>query len=65
MFFKLDLPKHQPRDNPLPLCMRIIYDITYIMPYTILIAIEDVIGTAGDVDSIDETVFTDGIGEVP
>ena len=45
--------------------MRIICCITDIMPYTIFVAIEDIIGTASDVDGIDEAVFAEGIGEVP
>ena len=31
----------------------------------ILTAIEDIIGTACDVDGIDEAVFAEGIGKVP
>ena len=39
--------------------------ITYVMSDTILIAIEYVIGTACDVDGIDEAIFAEGIGKVP
>lgn len=45
--------------------MRIIGSITDVMPDTILTAIEHIVGTACDVDSIDETVFAEGIGKVP
>ena len=45
--------------------MGIIGSIANIMSYAIIIAIEDIVGTTGDVDGIDETVFTEGIGKVP
>ena len=35
------------------------------MPNAIFAAIEDIVCTACDVDSIDEAVFAEGIGEVP
>ena len=35
------------------------------MPEAILSAIEDIVGAASDIDSIDETIFAEGIGEVP
>ena len=34
------------------------------MPDTIA-AIEHILNTVGDVDGIDETIFTEGMGEVP
>ena len=45
--------------------MRIICRITDVMSDTILTAIEDIVGTASDVDGINEAVFAEGIGKVP
>ena len=45
--------------------MWIIGRITYVMSYTILTAIEDIISTTCDIDGIDETVFTESVGKIP
>ena len=45
--------------------MWIISRIANVMTDAIFITIEDIVGTAGDVDGIDEAVFAEGIGKVP
>ena len=45
--------------------MWIISYITYILSAPILTAIEYITGTACDIDGINESVFTEGICEVP
>ena len=45
--------------------MWIICLIADVMPESIFIAIENVVGTACDINGIDKAVFAEGIGEVP
>ena len=45
--------------------MWIIGGIAYVVSDAVLIATEHVIGTACDVDGVDEAVLTEGIGKVP
>ena len=45
--------------------MWIIGSIANVVPDAVLIATEHVIGTACDVDGVDEAVLTEGIGKVP
>ena len=45
--------------------MWIVCSIADVVPDAILVAIENIVGTAGDVDGVDEAVFAEGIGEVP
>ena len=39
--------------------------LSYVMFKSIFIAIEYVISTASDVDGIDESVFAEGVSEIP
>ena len=64
-YFYFCISKHHPRNNPLPLFMRIIRRITNIMSYTIFAAIEYIVCSTSNIDGIDETVFAEGIGKVP
>ena len=45
--------------------MWIFGDISDVMTDAISVAVEYIIGTASDVDGIEEAVFTEGIGKVP
>ena len=56
---------HQPGNDALPLLMWIIGSIANVMSDTIFAAIEDIVCSAGDVDGINEAIFSEGIGKVP
>lgn len=57
--------EYNPRHDFLILLMRMLDIIAYVMRFAIGGAIETVALATGDVDSIGETVFAQGIGEIP
>ena len=57
--------EYNPRHDFLILLMRMLGIIAYIMRFAVGGAIETVALATGDVDSIGETVFAQGIGEIP
>ena len=57
--------EYNPRHDILILLMRMLGIIAYVMRFAIGGAIETVALATGDVDSIGETVFAQGIGEIP
>ena len=57
--------EHQPRNDVLPLLLRVPGWVTHVMLDTILAAKEHIVCSACDVDGINETVFAECIGKVP
>ena len=57
--------EYNPRHDFLIFLMRMLGIIAYIMRFAVGGAIETVALATGDVDSIGETVFAQGIGEIP
>ena len=65
MIFILSCLEYNPRHDFLILLMWMLVIIAYVMRFAIRGAVETVAFAAGDVDGIGETVFAQGIGEIP
>ena len=65
MIFILSCLEYYPRHDFLIFLMWMLGIIAYIMRFAVGGAIETVALATGDVDSIGETVFAQGIGEIP
>ena len=65
MIFILSCLEYYPRHDFLIFLMRMLGIIAYIMRFAIGGAIETVALASSDVDGISETVFAQGIGEIP
>ena len=65
MIFILSCLEYNPRHDFLIFLMRMLGIIAYVMRFAIWCAVETVALATGDVDGIGETVFAQGIGEIP
>ena len=59
------LAEYQPRGNPFPFLMRILLSVAYVVALSVTGTVETIGVAASKVDSIDETIFPQGVGKIP